>query len=161
MLTALSLLIACSTPEPKLVQVVEEPKIVPVTPEYKANEMARLKSQPPDGRDVEGFSLLAANQFAGQEFTLIIAGTDSMSGGLDGWRTCAKLTPDMLGVPKDALVGMFDENMQACAQHPDGYVTVISVAVPGSTAPTLTSPSYKTEQMTVMVGMAVTANNPQ
>ncbi len=141
------------------------PDIVPVTPEQVEAESDRIAGlQAPSDADSAMTRIMAEalKRFQGQSWEIVVAGTDSMNGGLDGWRTCAKFKPEQLGLPPDALVLFFDQNRQDCDKSPDGFVMMMVLAVPVGTEKSLISPTYGNEKMTVVVSnvMVISATNP-
>ncbi|MCG2687766.1 hypothetical protein L6260_03105 [Candidatus Parcubacteria bacterium] len=139
----------------------DEPAIVPVTEEQVTDEKRRLDEL--EEPDESKFAILelfsqATARYHSKPMVIFMAGTDSMNGGVDDWRTCAKLKPEQLGLPADTLVVFFDEYNAPCAGHPDGYVTMMTIVGPAGIEESIVDPVYKTEKMTVMIASILVIN---
>lgn len=142
---------------------VNVPATVPVTEGQVAMEAERFDKleEPVDAQTAFVEMVERANtRYNGKPFAVLMAGTDSMNGGKDGWRTCAKLKPEQLGVPSDTLAVFFNKDRQPCDKHPDDYVMMMVLAGPVGLEKAVIDPVYKNERMTVMVASTVAVNGP-
>lgn len=137
-----------------------KPAIVPVTEEQVVNEFDRLESNrktndPQQRQVVENMRRRTIQQYGNKPMSLVLAGTDSVSGGLDGWRTCAKFGLKQLGLPAGSIATFNDQNGVSCEKNPNGYVSQIVIIGPEGIEEKIGTPTYKTEKMTVMIGSVV------
>jgi len=143
---------------------VPKPVIVPVPDEQVAKEYSRLESNSKSkGRElkhvVNNMRSRALERYGNKPVFLVVAGTDSMSGGLDGWRTCAKFGVRQLGLPDDTIATFNDQNGASCENNPNGYVSQIVIVGLEGIGEKIGTPVYKTEKMTVVVSNVMTMKN--
>lgn len=140
----LTLLLACSGSP-------SEPAVVPVTMAQVDAEADRLAAQKPPSDDSLMLLIQQGQKQYGGPFTLVVAGTDSLGPGVDNWRTCAKLTPEQIGVPASAPYVFYDQDAQPCTPTSSGFVMNMIVAGPTGFEKAIHDPTYRNERMTVMI----------
>jgi|GEM_PF-5644023 len=130
------------------------PAVTILTEEEHDRELQRLDLLPPiDNRAEERAIAETFVKFETNQVHVLTAGTDSLEGGLDNWRTCAKLSKnEIFDVPERYAMVFYTVDNEPCEGHPTAIVGQVVAIFPGNRVDPLKlpfnkSPSHGNEQM--------------